>query len=61
MFLAGLEHETHMTVRMFNHYTIVHASRLAKLHEAAKASINEHGGLNHANLNMGMVHNTSAV
>ncbi|XP_058740833.1 uncharacterized protein LOC131613154 [Vicia villosa] len=35
IFLAGLEHNTQMHVRMFNPSSIAHAANLAKLHEAA--------------------------
>jgi hypothetical protein len=37
IFLAGLEHNTQMHVRMFNPSSITHAANLAKLHEASTA------------------------
>lgn len=38
IFLAGLDHNTQMHVRMFNPTTIAHAANLAKLHEASLSS-----------------------
>jgi len=35
IFLAGLEHNTQMHVRMFASTSIAHATKLAKLHKAA--------------------------
>ncbi|MCH88177.1 hypothetical protein A2U01_0009060, partial [Trifolium medium] len=38
IFLAGLEHNTQMHVRMFNPTSIAHAANLAKLHESSQPS-----------------------
>lgn len=38
IFLAGLEHNTQMHVRMFNPTSIAQATNLAKLHEASKSN-----------------------
>lgn len=38
IFLAGLDHNTQMHVRMFNPSSIAHAANLAKLHEASQPS-----------------------
>lgn len=45
IFLAGLEHNTQMHVRMFNPSSIAHAANLVKLHESCKSPIGEIGSL----------------
>lgn len=39
IFLAGLEHNTQMHVRMFSPTTIAHAANLARLHESSKTTL----------------------
>lgn len=39
IFLAGLEHNTQMHMRMFSPTTIAHAANLARLHESSKTTL----------------------